>query len=70
MSMSQAETWINEVDFHKSVLSVIEYYTFHYGMTNLKQKYNHLPSLIKSPPTPHQAHEFLWLLLLKKKINK
>lgn len=33
------------------MLSIKEYYTFHYGMTNLKQKYNHLLNLIKSPPT-------------------
>lgn len=68
--MSLIETQINEVAFHKNMLSVIEYYNFHYGISILKQKYNHPPSLIKSPPTPHKAHEFLWLLLLKQNRNK
>lgn len=53
--MSQGETWINEANFHKNMFGVIEYYVFHYGMTNLKQKYNHLLSLIKVLPH-HTKH--------------
>lgn len=38
MSMSQAEDLNEWNNFQKSMLSVIEYYTFHYGVTDLKQK--------------------------------
>lgn len=53
-----------------NILIVIEYYTFNSEMTNLKQKYNLLPQLIRSPPTSHQALEFLRLPLQSIKNNK